>query len=84
MTFTNPSDPANRPTGIPEDGLEAAHAINRATGSLLNLTGTGTVGILHMPGRGDEIERTALVSIALSLADIAESLREANRRRDGS
>lgn len=84
MTFTDPSSPGNQPTGVPtDDHLDAAHAINGAIGRLINLPRPNTVGVLHSPGRGDEIERAALVSIALSLTDIAESLREANERPRG-
>lgn len=84
-SFTNPNDPGNKPTGLPSDALKAAQAINTTLGRMVNLPPEGQYGVLHAPGRGDEIERTALVSIALSLADIADSLRHANRStRDGS
>lgn len=65
-----------QPTGLPSaDPLESAEAINAQIGRMINLPGNST-GLLHRPGQGDAIGHLAQVSIALSLADIADSLRK--------
>lgn len=65
-----------QPTGLPStDPLESAQAINAQIGHMINLPGNNTTGLLHRPGQGDAIGHLAQVSIALSLADIAASLR---------
>ncbi|MFF9265895.1 hypothetical protein [Streptomyces longwoodensis] len=74
------------PTGVPDDAMEAARAINTEIGRRVNLPGadgSGATGIL-LGGMGSErVADLAQVSIALSLADIAASLRILSGRQDG-
>ncbi|MFC4328300.1 hypothetical protein ACFPC0_10730 [Streptomyces andamanensis] len=66
----------NGPSGLPSaDPLKSAMAINHTIGRLMNLPAPDKTGVLYAPGRGDQIQTAALVSIALSLTDIARSLR---------
>lgn len=66
---------SGKPTGIPDDALEAAAAINAELGRRVNLPGPDRTGILLHGIDADKVDRLAQVSQALSLADIARSLR---------
>lgn len=71
------------PTGIPDDAVEAATAINDELGRRINLPGPEHTGIM-LAGVGHErAGDVALVSIAVSLADIAASLRTLADRGPG-
>lgn len=70
-----------QPTGIPDDHLEAAHAINTEMGNRVNLPGlTGHTGVVLAGVGSSQVPDLAQVSIALSLADIAASLRKMSGR----
>lgn len=65
-----------QPTGIPDDALEAARAITTEIGRRVNLPSTtGHTGVLLAGIDRDRVGDLAQVSIALSLTDIATSLR---------
>jgi hypothetical protein len=70
------------PTGIQEDPVDAAHEINAELGRRVNLPGPGLTGVLLAGMDQKNVGPLALVSIALSLADIAVSLRKLSSRDD--
>lgn len=69
-----------QPTGVPGDAVHAATAINEEIGRRVNLPGAAT-GVL-VAGNSGQVADLAQVSIALSLADIAVSLRKLSGRED--
>ena len=69
-----------KPTGIPEDAVEAATAINAELGRRVNLPGPEHTGVLLAGVGSGDVDSVALVSIAASLADIAASLRKMTRQ----
>lgn len=71
-----------RPTGIPDDAVDAAQAINGELGRLVNLPGPDATGVLLAGVGSKDVGPLAQVSIALSLADIAVSLRKLTARDD--
>jgi hypothetical protein len=74
---------APRPTGIPDDAVQAARAINAEIGLRVNLPHTnGETGIILAGMDAQHVPALAQVSIALSLADIAASLRLLSGRED--
>jgi len=64
-----------KPTGIPKDAVEAATAINAELGRRINLPGPDHTGVLLAGVGSGDVDSVALASIAVSLADIAKSLR---------
>jgi hypothetical protein len=74
---------SGQPTGIPEEPLDAVSAINAELGRRVNLPGPEYTGVLLAGVDSQNVAPLAQVSIALSLADIAASLRKLTAR-DGA
>lgn len=74
---------AATPSGLPEDPVDAAQAINAELARRINLPGPSHHGLLLHGAASNQAGDTALVSIAHSLADIAISLRTLAARTDG-
>lgn len=73
-----------KPTGVPDDAVEAATAINAELGRRVNLPGPEHTGILLAGVGSGDVGDAAQVSIAHSLADIAASLRVLAGRASGA